>query len=157
MRENYYKIPVIAHNLFRFDFFFLFKDLRASVWKTRDMVIGGKNATDINFASIGNQVQFVDTTKYFQQSLSALTNSLTSSEKTAIYEQSKDFLLSNPKTSKKILSLSEEDRDWVLKYLSSGKGTIPYQLNFDSLNISPEKDFFDVYLFYSTMKDSMIF
>ena len=31
VRENYYKIPVIAHNLFRFDFFFLAKGLRASV------------------------------------------------------------------------------------------------------------------------------
>lgn len=87
-------------------------------------------------------MQFVDTTKYFQQSLSALTKSLTSSEKTAIYEQSKDFLLSNPKTSKKFLSLSEEDRDCVLKYLSSGKETVPYQLNtdFDSY-ISRERFF----------------
>ena len=30
VRENYYKIPVIAHNLFRFDFFFLIKGLRAT-------------------------------------------------------------------------------------------------------------------------------
>ena len=27
VRENYFKIPVIAHNLFRFDFFFLVKGL----------------------------------------------------------------------------------------------------------------------------------
>ena len=66
VRENYYKILVIAHNLFRFDFFFLVKGLRASVWKTRDIVIGGKNPTDINFAYIGNQIQFVVTIKYFQ-------------------------------------------------------------------------------------------
>ena len=37
VRENYYKIPVIARNLFHFDFFFLVKGLRASVWKTRDI------------------------------------------------------------------------------------------------------------------------
>ena len=67
VRENYYKILVIAHNLFRFDFFFLVKGLRASVWKTRDIVIGGKNPTDINFAYIGNQVQFIDTIKYFSK------------------------------------------------------------------------------------------
>ena len=56
------------------------------------------------------------------------------------------------------MSLNEEDREWVLNYLSSGKGTSPYQLitDFDSLNILPEKDFFEDYLFYSNMKDSMI-
>ena len=42
VRENYYKIPVVAHNLFRFDFFFTVKELRAGVWKTRDIAIGGK-------------------------------------------------------------------------------------------------------------------
>ena len=47
------------------------------MWKTRDIVIGGKNLTDINFASIGDQVQFLDTIKYFQQSLGALADSLT--------------------------------------------------------------------------------
>ena len=31
-RGNYFKTPVIAQNLFRFDFFFLVKGLRASVW-----------------------------------------------------------------------------------------------------------------------------
>ena len=61
--ESYYKIPVIAHNLFRFDFFFLVKGLRASVWKTKDIIIGGENPTNISFAHIANQVQFVDTIK----------------------------------------------------------------------------------------------
>ena len=84
VRENYHKVTVIAHNLFRFDFFFLLKGLRAGVWRTRDLTIGGKNPTDINFTSIGNQIQFLDTIKYFQQSLGALANSLTDQEKSAI-------------------------------------------------------------------------
>ena len=42
VRENYFRIPVIAHNLFLFDFFFLLKGLRTGVWKTRDIVIGVK-------------------------------------------------------------------------------------------------------------------
>ena len=58
----------------------MIKGLRAGVGKTRDIVIGEKNPTDINFAHIGNQVQFIDTIKYFQQSLAALAGSLTSSE-----------------------------------------------------------------------------
>ena len=52
--------------------------LRAGVWKTKDIVIGGKNPTDINFASIAQQIQFLDTIKYFQQSLGSLARSLKS-------------------------------------------------------------------------------
>ena len=72
VRENKCKVTVVAHNLFRFDFFFLWKGLRAGVWRRRDISIGGKNPTDVIFASIGNQVMFLDTIKYFQQSLEAL-------------------------------------------------------------------------------------
>ena len=56
------------------------------MWRTRDIVIGNKNPTDINFASIGNQVQFLDTIKYFQQSLDALADSLTEWEKKKSYQ-----------------------------------------------------------------------
>ena len=41
VRENYCKTPVVAHNLFKFDFFFLLKGLRAGVWKTHNINIGG--------------------------------------------------------------------------------------------------------------------
>ena len=124
VREKYFKIPVIARNPFRFDFFFLIKGLRASVWKTGDIVIAGKSPTDINIAYIGNQVQFIDTIKYFQQSLGGLANSFTSSEKSSIYEEYKKYLLKDEKLSKNCTALNETDRDWVLNYLCSGKGTI---------------------------------
>ena len=67
VRENYYNIPVIAHNQFRFDFFLFLKGLRPTLWETTDIRIGGRNATDINFAIIQNQVRFIGTVKYFQQ------------------------------------------------------------------------------------------
>ena len=95
VRENYFKIPVVAHNLFRFDFFFLLEGLRSGVWRTRDVSIGGKNPTDINFAIIGNQVQLLDTIKYFQQSLSGLASSLIDKEKEAIFRKCEKFLLSD--------------------------------------------------------------
>ena len=147
VRENYFKISVIAHNLFRFDFFFLVKGLRASIWKTKDIVIGGKNPTHINFAYISNQIQFIDTIKYFQQSLGGLANSLTSSEEASIYDECQKYLIKNDKLSKKFISLNETDQEWVLNYLSSRKGTIPYELisDFDSLSISPDKDFFEIH------------
>ena len=49
VRENKSKTTVVAHNLFRFDFFFFMKRLRAGVWRTRDIKIGGKNPTNIKF------------------------------------------------------------------------------------------------------------
>ena len=51
--------------------------------------------------------------------------------------------------------MNQTDQEWVLNYISSGKGTIPYQLisDFDSLNISPEKEFLSYDNFYSHLKD----
>ena len=95
--ENYHKVTIIPHNLFRFDFFFLLKGLRVGVWRTRDLIIGRKNPTDINFASIGNQIQFLDTIKCFQQSLGALANSLTDQEKSAISRECEKFIKNDPK------------------------------------------------------------
>ena len=39
----------------------------------------------------------------------------------------------------KLMFLNDEDEKWVLDYLASGKGMIPYQMiaTFDSLNICP--------------------
>ena len=36
VRENYFKTPVVAHNSFKFDFFFQLKGLSSGVWKTQD-------------------------------------------------------------------------------------------------------------------------
>ena len=80
-RENYYTIPVLAHIQFRFDFFLFLKGLRASVWETTEIFIGGKNPTDVNFAIVQNQVRFIDTVKYYQQSLASLADSMTDIEK----------------------------------------------------------------------------
>ena len=40
--------------------------------------------------------------------------------------------------------LTDEDEAWVLNYLSSGKGMIPYQMitDFGSLKKVPQEDFF---------------
>lgn len=63
--------------------FFLLKGIRAGVWRTKDFNIGGKNSTNIGFAGIGNQVMFIDTIKYLEQSLGALASDLTDNEKEA--------------------------------------------------------------------------
>ena len=58
----------------------------------------------------------------------------------------------------RLLFFYEKDEKWILDYLASGKGMIPYQMinDFDSLNITPEKDFFEYDKFYSTLKEKNI-
>ena len=51
------------------------------MWETTRIKIGAKNGSNINFALIGNQVRFIDTIEYFQQSLGNLGASMTDIEK----------------------------------------------------------------------------
>ena len=56
IRENNNLIPVFAHNLFSFDFFFVIKRIRLCVWRTKQLNIGVTNLTNLQYANIGNQV-----------------------------------------------------------------------------------------------------
>ena len=89
--------------------------------------------TDINFAIIQNQVRFIDTVKYFQQSFDNLASSMTEIEKKNVRKNFKRLLVHK-------LFSNKDQENWVLDYLTSGKGIIPYQMitNLDSLN-SPQK------------------
>ena len=151
-RENYYTIPVLAHNQFRFDFFLLLKGLRAGVWETSEIFIGGKNPTDVNFAIVQNQVRFIDAIKYYQQSLVSLAASMTDIEKENVRKNCRKFL------AEKLMFLKDEQKKWVLDYLASGKEMIPYQMitQFSSLEIKPKDDFFDQRDFYSSLKEKDI-
>ena len=148
MRENYYNIPVIAHNQFGFDFFLFLKGLKATVWETTDIQIGG----NINFAIIQNQVRFIDTIKYFQQSLANLALSMTDIEKKNIRKNFRRIL------AHKLMFCNDEQENWVLDYLTSGKGVIPYQMitDLDSLKKVPKGEFFEKEDFYSVLKEKRI-
>ena len=104
----------LLKTLFRFDCFFILNGIRAGSWRTRDIVIGGKNATDINFAFIGNQVVFIDTVKCFQQSLATLADTMTDKEKLAVKKGCKEFILKDENLSKKSDACTEEDQELVL-------------------------------------------
>ena len=158
VRKNRDKVSVTASNLFRFDFFFL-KGIRAGSWRTRDISIGGKNAADINFTNIVSQVNFTDTIKYFQQSLGVLASTMSNEERAAVKRECKKFIPKDEALSKKFNLCSEEGQEWVLKYLSTRKGVIPYEMitRFDSLDIIPEEgSFFLPYQFYSSLKETII-
>ena len=75
----------------------------------------------------------------------SLADSMTDTERENVRNICRKFL------AEKWLFLNEEDEKWVLDYLASGKGMIPYQMitDFESLNIRPEKEFFSHQDFYS--------
>ena len=154
VRENYYSIPVIAHNQFRFNFFFFMQGFRPTVWETTDIKIGAKNASNVNFAAISNQVRFIDTIKYFQRSLANLASSMNDVEKQSIRDIFARLLHD------KLPFCLPDDREWILDYLAKGKGTIPYQkvTELDSLLSRPplRQEFFDKDDFYSTLREKAV-
>ena len=59
----------------------------------------------------------------------------------------------------KLMFLTDDEEAWVLDYLSSGKGMIPYQMitDFDSLKKVPKEAFFEKKKdFYSELKEKDI-
>ena len=60
VKENQNQLFCIA-NFFGFDMFFLLKGIQLSVWGMKDLNIRGSGLTNINFASLGSQVKFINT------------------------------------------------------------------------------------------------
>ena len=125
------------------------KGIRPSVWEASHITIRGRNPTDVNFAIIRNQVRFIDIVKFFQQSLGNLADSMTNKERENVRNICRKFLATE------LIFLSNADEKWVLDYLASGKGMIPYQMitNFESLNIKPDQEFLKHEDFYSGLKN----
>ena len=84
---------------------------------------------------------------------------MTDKEKLSVKNECKKFILRDENLSKKFNACTEEDQEWVLNYLSSGKGTTPYEMitRYDSLGISSEEDnFFLSHHFYSSLKNNIM-
>ena len=154
VRENYYTIPVIARNQFRFDLFFFAQGFRPTVWETTDIKIGTKNASNLNFATISNQVRFIDTVKYFQQSLANLASSMSDVEKQDIKDAFERVLQD------RLPFVLPDDREWILDFLAKAKGTIPYQkiTQLNSLQSRPPlgEEFFNKDEIYSTLRQKAV-
>ena len=136
-------------------FSFFFKGLRLGVWQTTNLLIGGTNLTNINFANIGEQVKFINTMKYYQQSLSTVAATMKETEKQNINFQSKKVINNNQKLNLKFSSCTQEEQEWILNYISSGKGAIAYEII--TQFIQPEQEFFCIEQFYLRLKVSIIF
>ena len=105
-------------------FSFFLKGLRLGVWQTTNLLIGGTNLTNINFANIGEQVKFINTMKYYQQSLSTVAATMKETEKQNIKFQCKKIINNNKKLNLKFSSCTQEEQEWILNYISSGKKEI---------------------------------
>ena len=95
IRENKSEIPVIVQNLFGFNMFFFLKGYRATAWCTKEIMCGGSNLTNINFANISGEVKFIDTLKYYQKSLAESSATLSDEEKNSVKQLTKESLSSH--------------------------------------------------------------
>ena len=158
VRENNDNISCIAHNFFGFDMYFLIKGIQVSVWRTKDINIGGSGLTSINYANFG-QMKFIDTMKYFLSSLGKLAETLDETEKERVEKLTMQFLTSHDYFSSVWRSLSIFQKNRILEIIVSGKGVIPYEkiLTKDSLYIKPEDGiFFSKDEFFSTLKGKSV-
>ena len=84
---------------------------------------------------------------------------MTNNEKLAIKKECKKIILRDESLSKKLNTCTEKDKEWFLNCLSTGKGTIPYEIitRYNSSEISPEEEnFFLPNNFCSSLKDAIM-
>lgn len=104
---------LFLNNLFDFHFFFEIKGIRLCVWKTKNLPVWGSNLTNVNYANIGDQVKFINSMKFYHQSLEKVEETVNMSEKEKIVYECK--------------YLNEGDKKWILNSLSNGKDVVPYK------------------------------
>ena len=109
-------------------FFSFLKSLRLRSWRTRDISIGGTNLVNINFANIANQIKFLDTYKYYQQSLSVLASTMTDEKRPNIKKECKKFIESDSKLNFKFQECPDVDQEQILNYLLSGSYSLRKKL-----------------------------
>ena len=147
----------IAHNYLNFDFYFMLKGYRVSCWGD-DINISGMNLSSVNFSNIGNQMKIIDTMEYFQCSLAQIASTAANEEKPKIKKLLLQFSVRHEYFRIVWQTLTEEIKEKILNILFEGKSMIPYEkiVDMNSLDLTPEKDFFEESEFYSYLKDKCI-
>ena len=139
----------------------LTKAIWLSLWQTWDVFLLGSGLTTLKSYIIDRQVKFIDLVKYYQQPLSKLARSTTSKRKKRIECLFLEFLgFQHLYYSKFFLQeLSEDNRNYALQHISSGKGCFPYEsvTGFNSLSATPDyEDFWMIDKLYSRLRDDGI-
>ena len=93
----------------------------------KQLKISGTNLTNVQYANIVNQVKFIDTMKYYQQSLSSLVKNANEIEKKNIKASCLKFVEKTKTYSSTFNYLPDNDKNWILDCLCGGKGVIPYE------------------------------
>ena len=149
------EIPVIAHNIFGFDVFYFVKTFVATAWCSKKLNIGGTNLTHVNYGLIENKIKLIDSMKYYQKSLEALSSTLTQYEKEKVEKLTIQFFNQHYYFSTVWMFLPPGIKKKTLEIITSGKGIIPYKLivQMDSLLLTPDDDkFWFKAEFYSELK-----
>lgn len=74
----------VFHNGFRFDMTFLTKVIWLSLWKMQEVSLLGSSLTELKSYTLGRHRKFIDSVKYYQQSLAKLAKSANEDEKKRI-------------------------------------------------------------------------
>ena len=113
--------------------------------------MGGTNLINVNFANISSQVKIINTLKY-QTSLANISSTANEIEKKNI-ESVFFFLKKHHYFSNIWIGLDRIEKEKILDIISKGKGALPYEkvVDINSLEIIPEKDFFEYTEFFSKL------
>ena len=84
------------------------------------------NLTDTQYANIGNQVKFMDTIKYYQQSLSCLALCANEVEKGNIKKSIQNLIKKHKYSSSVFDFLTYVEKNRILSYLGEGKRVITH-------------------------------
>ena len=113
--------------------FFLIKGFRATASNTKDVNIGGKNLTNI-----GCETKFIDTPKYYQNSLVQVAGILSDEEKLAVKKVSEQFLMSDHYFLDVWKYLGPTQKEKNLNIITDGKGIIAFEkiVDFNSFSLT---------------------
>ena len=92
MRKQQVKFHFITHNFFGFYLFYWIKTYVASAWCSKELNIAGNSLTHANVHNINNEIKLIDSLKFYQQSLSELSATLTEQEKIAVKSRAEKVL-----------------------------------------------------------------
>ena len=143
--ENKTDFSCIVHNFFGFDMYFFIRGYRATAWNSKNLNIGGTGLTRINFANINKTHKFIDTLKYYQQSLSQLTKTATEEENKAIKKLAVQYISNHDYFGTVWEKLDVSKKFKISEIIAGGKGIFSHEkiIPSDRLDIKPSGQFFD--------------
>ena len=158
VRENKREFSFIEHNFYGFDMYFFIRGYRATAWNSKELNIGGMGLTTISFANINNTHKYIDTLKYYQQSLFQLTKTVTEEEKQAIKKLAAQYIANHEYFGVVWEELEIAKKSRLLDIIAGGKSIFPHKkiISSDFLDIKPSGEFFGRTEFFRVLKQQNV-